>query len=159
MKQSIGARGVALIVAAGMTLAVPLAMPSSAATSSVTCSKLTNPPPNLTGCTPTALKAGATGVFGTPPAGSKAGSVKGTFTWRNGEGKTIVLLQFAFQKTGRKCPTATTRITVTGKVTSVSGAAAKIIKLNEPAAGSFCAYVSGPKKGQTTLEPGTTFKM
>ena len=159
MKRSIRVCGVALIAAAGLTMAVPLAMPASAATSAVTCTKLTNPPPNLTGCSPAALKAGAKGVFGTPPAGSKAGSVKGTWTWRNGKGTTIVLLQFAFQKTLRKCPAGTTRITVTGKVTKVTGAAAKIIKLNEPASGSFCAYVSGPKKGSTTLEPGTVWKM
>lgn len=159
MKFSVRARGVTLIAAAGLTLAVPFATPASAATQSVTCSKFTNPPPNLATCTPTALKAGATGVFGTPPPGSKKGSVKGTFTWRNGKGKTVVLLQFAFQKTPRKCPAGTTRVTVTGKVTSVSGAAAKIIKVKEPATGSFCAYVAGPKKGKTVLEPRTTWKM
>jgi hypothetical protein len=159
MKFSVRARGVALIAAAGLMVAVPFAAPASAATQSVTCSKLTNPPPNLSGCTPTALKAGATGVFGSPPPGSKKGTVKGTFTWRNGKGKTVVLIQFAFQATPRKCPAGTTRIAVTGKVSAVSGAAAKIIKVKEPATGSFCAYVAGPKKGKTTLEPGTKWKM
>jgi len=132
----------------------------------LTCAKSTSPPSStgkstgtLATCTPAALAAGATNVFTTPPKGTQAGTLKGTYTWKNGKGKTVVLIKFALQKTRGKCPTATTRVKVTGNVTGGSGTAATIIKKNEPVTASVCAYTSGPKSGATTLEPGTKFKM
>ena len=46
-----------------------------------------------------------------------------------------------------------------GSVKVVTGAAKKIIKVGEPVAATVCAFVSGPKKGQTMLAPGTKYKL
>ena len=118
MKTSVRLRGFALVATAGLALTLPFATPASAALpQSATCAKLSSPPLKngkstgvLSSCTPAALAAGATSAFTPPPAGSQKGSLTGTYTWKNGKGKTIVLVTFALQ-TGKpgKCPAGTTR--------------------------------------------------
>ena len=167
MKSSVRFRGIACAAAAGLALTVPLAMPASAALKpSVSCSKLVSPPikggkstGTISGCTPAALAAGASSAFTSPPVGSQKGSLTGTYTWKNGKGKTIVLVQFALQTAKGKCPTGTTRVKVTGKVTGGSGAAAKIVKVGEPFSSSICAYTSGANAGKNLNEPGTKITM
>lgn len=167
MKSSVRLRGIACTAAAGLALTVPLAMPASAALKpSVSCAKLVSPPikggkstGTISSCTPAALAAGATSAFTPPPAGSQKGSLTGTYTWKNGKGKTIVLVQFALQKTKGKCPTGTTRVSTSGKVTGGSGAAAKIVKVGEPFSASVCAYTSGTNAGKNVNEPGTKVRM
>jgi len=167
MKASVRLRGVALAAAAGLVLTLPLATPATAALKpSVTCSKLSSPPlkngkstGTISKCTPAALGAGATSAFTPPPAGAKKGSLTGTYTWKNGKGKTIVLVNFDLNVPHGKCPTGTTRVKATGKVTGGSGAAAKIIKKGEPFASWVCAYTSGAKSGATVNEPGTKITM
>src|SRR5690349_3648337 len=131
------------VLACTFALATPV---SAALTPHAACAKLSSPPlkngkstGTLSMCTPTALKAGATSAFTPPPAGSKKGSLTGTYTWKNGKGKTVGLVQFALQATRGKCPLGTTRVKSTGKVTGGSGAAAKIIKKGEPFSASVCA--------------------
>jgi hypothetical protein len=116
-------------------------------------------PGAILSCTPAALQAGAVSAFKQPPPGTQAGTLQGTYTWKNGKGKTIVLIKFKQQTTRRKCPAGTARVTVTGNVTGGSGAAAKLIKKNEPVTASICAVTTGANAGKTSLEPGTKFKM
>jgi hypothetical protein len=103
MKATVRIRGFALVAAAGLALALPLATPASAVLpQSAACAKLFSPPikngkstGTLSNCTPAALAAGATSAFTSPPPGSAKGSLTGTYTWKNAKGKTIVLVQFA----------------------------------------------------------------
>ena len=158
MKPSIRFRGAAVAAVAGLALVLPLAAPAPAALPQhVVCSKLAKGVLSL--CTPAALKAGATSKYTLPPKGSVKGSLTVTYTWKNGKGKTIALVTFAKQATKGKCTGGTDRIKIGGKVTGGSGAAAKIIKKGEPFSASVCSFTSGPKAGQTTLEPGTKLKM
>ncbi len=167
MKTSVRLRGIALLAATGLALTLPLATSASAALpQSATCAKLSSPPLKngkstgvLSSCTPAALAAGATSAFTPPPAGSKKGSLTGTYTWKNGKGTTIVLVTFTLQTIKGKCPAGTTRVSVGGKVTGGSGAAAKIIKKGEPFTSSICATTSGAQSGKTVNEPGTKIKM
>ena len=166
MKRSLRARGIALVATAALTVSVALVAPASAARHAATVvrnafglAKLTNPPSTISNCTPTALKAGATSRSRQPPPGSKAGTLSGTFTWRNGKGTTVILRVVHAPEDKGQVPAGTTRVTVTGKVTGGTGAAAKIIKMDEPVSASICAYMSGPKTGKITLEPGTKYKM
>ena len=69
-----------------------------------------------------------------------------------------MLITFKLQATRRKCPTGTSRVAVTGKVTGGSGAAAKIIKVNEPVRHRCARSHRARTPGKTTLEPGTKFK-
>ena len=164
MKNSVRIGGLAC-AAAAVAFTFMLATPVSAALPQhLTCAKLSSPKSSgtshgtISSCTPAALAAGATSAFTTPPKGTQAGTLKGTYTWKNGKGKTIMLITFKLQATRRKRPTGTSRVAVTGKVTGGSGAAAKIIKVNEPVSASVCAVTSGANAGKTTLEPGTKFK-
>jgi hypothetical protein len=167
MKGFVQLRGVALVAAAGLVVTLAFATSASAALpQSATCAKLSSPPLKngkstgvLSSCTPAALAAGATSAFTPPPAGSKKGSLTGTYTWKNGKGATIVLVTFALQTARGKCPVGTTLVAVTGKVTGGSGAAAKIIKKGEPFTSSICATTSGAQSGKTVNEPGTKIKM
>jgi len=111
----------------------------------------------FTKCTPASLSAGGTASFTNPPKGTTKGTLKLTLTWKGGNGTTIALVSFKAASGKGKCPTGDTREAVTGKVTGGTGAAAKIIKTNEPVASSTCAVTSGPKLGSSTLEPGTKF--
>jgi hypothetical protein len=165
MKRSSLLVGMAAI--AGLVL--PLALPAGAALkSSAVCKKLTAPPlsqsggkvkTTLSSCTPAALAKGGGSVISAPPKGTKKGSYTSTITWAGGKGKTVAVVQYAAQATKGKCPAPyDTRIKVTGSVKSATGAAAKITKKGEPVSGSVCAVTKGPKIGQSSLEPGTTFK-
>ena len=146
---------------------MPLASPASAALKpSVACGKLTTKLVGTTAtsvlsqCTPAALSAGGTSVtLKTPPPGSQQGQLGSKITWKGGKGTTTTAAKFVLQKTRGTCPAGTTRITTSGSVKIVTGAAKKIIKVGEPVTATVCAYVSGPKKGQTMLAPGTKYKL
>ncbi len=162
-----GVRSIAVVVVAGGMLASPLALPASAAlTPSVACAKLTTKLVGstatsvLTGCTPAALKAGGTAVtLKTPPPGSKKGQLGSKITWKGGKGTTTSAATFTVEKNRGNCPAGTTRILSSGSVKSVTGAAKQVIKVGEPVTATVCAYVSGPKAGQTSLAPGTKYKL
>ena len=166
MKLSIRGRGLALVVASAAILAMPFAAPASALTSSVACSKESSTLKNgkatstFSGCTPAALKLGGTGVSPkTPPPGTKKGQIALTITWNGGKGKTTVAFGFTTQKTRGKCQAGTSRLAAKGSVKSATGAVASITKKNEPVTASVCVYTSGPKLGQSNVEPGTKFKL
>ena len=114
----------------------------------------------LSQCTPAGLSAGGVAVtLKTPPPGSQQGSLGSKITWKGGKGTTTTAAKFTLQKTRGTCPAGTTRILTKGSVKVVTGAAKKIIKVGEPVTATVCAYVSGPKKGQTMLAPGTKYKL
>ncbi len=167
MRARAGSAAVAVAIAAGGLVAIPLAMPaSSALKQSVACGKLQNKlvagksTSTLSNCTPAALKAGATSVtLKTPPPGSQSGTVGSKLTWKGGKGTTTLAVKFVLQKQRGNCPAGTTRIKATGTVKIVTGAAKSIIKVGEPFTATVCAFVSGPKAGQTQLAPGTKYKL
>lgn len=153
-----------MAVAALAMVAVPLATPASAA-QSVACAKESSAiksgkaTSTFALCTPAALSAGGTGVTPkTPPPGTKAGQLALVITWKNGKGKTNLSLKYTTQSSLGKCKAPTKRIKATGSVTGGSGAALKIAKKGEPVSASVCVYTTGPKLGQSSLEPGTKFK-
>jgi hypothetical protein len=155
-----------MAVASAALLAVPFATPASALTSSVACAKEGSALKNgkatstFSVCTPVALQAGGTGVSPkTPPPGTKKGQVALKITWKGGKGTTTMVFAFTVQKKLGKCKPGTTRVFIKGTVKSATGAAAKITKTNEPVTASSCVYASGPKVGQSSLEPGTKFKL
>jgi hypothetical protein len=164
MRVKFGTRALALGVGVGSLLGVSLAMPAAAALKpSVTCSKLsastTIKGSNATtksaysGCTPAALAAGGASNV-TTPAKALAGKITETITWKNGEGTTTVSQGYAGASGNGKCAKGTSRIKLTGSVTSSTGAAAKVIKNGEPITGFVCANES-KQPYTTTLEPGT----
>jgi hypothetical protein len=164
MRVVFGARLVALGLAAGSVLAVPLALPASAALKpSVTCSKLAastaikgasaTTKSSYSGCTPAGLAAGGSANV-TTPAKALAGKITETITWNGGKGKTIVTQGYGGATGNGKCAKGTTRIKLSGTVKSSTGAAAKIIKAGEPISGFVCANES-KQPYTTTLEPGT----
>jgi hypothetical protein len=147
---------------------MPLATPASAALKqSVACSTLSSSKLSggkstsvLSKCTPAALSAGGTTLtLKTPPPGSQKGTVGSKITWKGGKGTTTVAANFALVKKPGNCPTGTTRITATGSVKIVTGAAKATIKVGEPFTATVCSFVSGPKAGQTVLAPGTKYKL
>jgi hypothetical protein len=156
----------AFALATGAALLVPFAAPASAAlTSHVACAKegstLKNGKATSTfaTCTPAALKAGGIGVSPkTPPPGTKKGQLALTITWKGGMGTTTVAFGFT-QTTQGKCKAPTKRYKVTGSVKAATGKAAKITLKGEPVSASACVYASGPKIGQSNVEPGTKFKL
>jgi hypothetical protein len=163
MKVSARVRTLVLVAAAGSLLAVPFATPASAA-ASASCKTVTTTlkagkiSATFTKCTPASLSAGGSATFTNPPKGTTKGTLKLTLTWKGGKGTTIALVNFKPTTIG-KCPKGQTREAVTGKVTGGTGAAALLIKKNEPVTSSTCAVTSGPKLGSSTLEPGTLFKL
>jgi hypothetical protein len=153
-------------IAAGAAMVVPLALPAGAALkSSTTCkkestvvkgSKVTS---TIASCTPAALAAGGTSVTSVKPNQQK-GTVTDTITWKGGKGKTVAVVTFGKTTKGKCKAPYDSRVKITGKVTSATGAAAKITKKGEPVNAFICAITKpGPKLGQTALEPGTTFKL
>lgn len=167
MKTSIRAGALVIAVAAGAALAVPLALPASAALKpSVACGSVTSPPlkagaasSTFSKCTPVAFKLGGKGsTTKSPPPGSKEGQVGFKVTWNGARGTTTAAITFAVQTKPGKCKTGTSRVTAVGTVKAVTGAAAKIIKTGEPVSTSTCVITKGAKAGQPSLEPGTTFK-
>ena len=169
MRISRKAGALAVGMAAGVGLVVPLALPAAAGPPAhVACAKETSPPLAQSGgkvkstlalCTPAALKAGGSSVSAVKP-GQTAGTLTNTITWKNGKGKTVAIVKFAKAATKGKCKAPyDSRIKITGSVKSSSGAAAAIIKKGEPLSAFICAITKGAKQGQTTLEPGTKFKL
>ena len=170
MRVSVRIRVLAGAATAAMALAIPLTTPvpaSAALKPSVACGAITDKLVGTTAtsvlskCTPAALSAGGTAVtLKTPPPGSKKGSLGTKITWKGGQGTTTTAATFTLQPTRGSCPVGMTRITVgPGSVKIVSGAAAKIIKVGEPVSATICAFVSGPKKGQIKLAPGTKYML
>jgi len=165
MKTSVGFRAAVLAVAAGSLLAVPFAMPASAA-QSASCKTVTTALKGgkitaaFTKCSPAALAAGGSASFTNPPKGTTKGTLKLTLTWKGGKGTTVALVNFKNNPAGiGKCPKGQTRELVTGTVKSGTGAAAKTIKVGEKVTSSTCAVTTGAKLGSSTLEPGTAFKL
>lgn len=167
MKLSIRTRSLALAVAAGGLLTMPLALPASALASSVTCKvvtsgKITPKGPaasKFSKCTPAPFTAGTGVTPKTPPPGAKKGQLVLKITWAGGKGTTTVALSIATQASKGKCAAGTTRVKGTGKVLSATGAATAKTKKNEPASAMTCVYASGPNLGKSSLEPNTTFKV
>jgi hypothetical protein len=159
-------------VAAGAALIAPLAAPASAAplVSHVSCAKVTSPkvtpgksaPSTFAICTPVAFKLGGAGTTTkTPPPGSASGSVGFKVTWKGGKGTTTAAIAFKAAATLGKCPKTGgyKRLTIKGTVKVVTGAASTTIKVGEPVSASQCVILSGANAGQSSLEPGTTFKL
>jgi hypothetical protein len=169
MKFSVRTRALVLTVTAGAMLAVPFAVPASAAVKpSVVCSKLvstttisgkngTTASSFLT-CTPAALaKGGSSSV--TVPASQLTGSLTSKITWIGGKGTTVATEKYTPQKTTGKCPAGTKYLTsVTGLTKTSTGAAAKVVKAGEPISGSICTKLVGAKFVSTLL-PGTKFSL
>ena len=167
MKISLKVGALALGLATAASMAVPMALPAGAALkSSVACKAETSPPlsagavkSTISNCTPAALKAGGTSTT-KAKAGAKAGTVTSTTIWKNNKGTTTATITYAGAATKGKCKAPfDSRITITGKVTKATGAAAAITKVGEPVTASICAITKGAKVGQTTIEPGTAFKL
>jgi len=150
-------RTAAVLFAAAALVAVPLAVPGPAAGNQpAKCTKLTAKPPaatkfkgTLSGCAPVAATGGSgTGTF----VYSASGTLRVTIKWASGKGTTRANAKFANQTNPGRCKAAT-RVTITGKVTGGTGAAAKVIKKGQPITGSACFGAKG-----VTLEPGTVLK-
>jgi hypothetical protein len=161
MKVSVRARTMVIAAASVSLLAIPLAVPASAATQPGACKKLvtkavgTNLTAQLSSCTPTAATGGSgSGTFKAAPKGATKGSLAITITWATKHGTTKGTITFVKQKTLGKCPKVTgeSRDSITGKVTGGTGTAFKTIKTGQLITGSVCV-------GKTdTLEPGTSLK-
>jgi hypothetical protein len=165
MQRSLIARLCAVGVTAGALIALPFAV-SAPAAQSASCKALSTVVKSgkITAtfgkCSPAALAAGGTATFTQAPAGTTAGTLKLTMTWKGSKGKTLALVKFQQAKTKGKCATGQSRFTVNGTVSKGgTGVAATIIKTGEKLTSSTCAYTSGPKTGQSNLEPGTLFKL
>ena len=169
MKTSTRAGVLAIAVASGMGLVVPLAVPASAAlTPSVACAKETSPPiaksggklqSTLASCTPAALSAGGSSLTAVKPNQTK-GTLTDTITWKGGKGTTVAIVKYGTTSKGKCAAPFDARVAITGSVKSSTGAAAKIVKAGEPLSAFVCAVSkAGPTQGQTTLEPGTKFKL
>jgi hypothetical protein len=162
-------RAAVLALATGVALIAPLALPASAALKSTAACKNVSSPPSaakkastFSGCTPAALKAGATGgLVKTPPAGSKKGQLGFTVIWKGGMGKTVAAVSFTVLPPAKKgnCKAGTARVLIVGTVKSGTGKVAKIIKKGEPISAATCVIISGAKSGSSSLAPGTTFKL
>ena len=164
MKVSIGARALVIAVSAGSLLAVPLATSASAAAAQpASCGKITTKVVasvihiTESKCLPAAATGG--GGTGTTAAGTGklSGSQINTIKWNGGKGTTKASIKFAPNKKGNgKCAKGTSRLTITGKVLTSTGAAAKVIKAGQAVTASVCV---NSKTTATTLEPGTLEKL
>ena len=170
MHRSLPVRLLTLAVATASLAAVPLAAPASAAlTASVACAKETSPPiaksggklqSTLASCAPAALAAGGTSLTAVK-AGQTKGTLTDTITWKGGKGTTVAIVKYGTATGKGKCVAPyDSRVAITGSVKSATGAAAKITKAGEPLSASICAVSkAGATQGQTTIEPGTKFKL
>jgi hypothetical protein len=162
MKVSIGVRALVIAVSAGSLLAVPLATSASAATQPASCGTITTKVVSKvihiteSKCLPvTATGGGGTGTTAAG-TGKLSGSQINTIKWNSSHGTTKASIKFGPSKGNGKCAKGTTRLTITGKVLSSTGAAAKVIKANQPVTASVCVNA---KTSATTLEPGTIEKL
>jgi hypothetical protein len=162
MKVSIGARALVIAVSAGSLLAVPLASSASAAAQPASCGKISTKTVGKvihiteSKCLPAAATGG--GGTGTTSAGTGklSGSQINTIKWNGGKGTTKATIKFAPVKTLGKCAKGTTRLKITGKVLSSTGAAAKVIKTGQAVTASVCV---NSKTSAVSLEPGTLEKL
>ena len=161
MKVSVRGRALVTVAAAASLLAVPLAMPATAALPQPgKCTKLATKTvagkitATVSTCTPVAATGGkGTGTF--TSTGAPSGTLNITIKWAASKGTTKANIKFANQATRGKCAAGATRIKITGKVTGGTGVAFKTIKKGQPVTGSVC---SNPAPKGITLEPGTALK-
>ena len=156
MSVSVRARAVVIAAASVSLLAVPLAMPASAAAPPGKCTKLATKTvgskltATLSGCAPAAATGGTGGGTFTT-TGAKSGTLNITITWATKHGTTKGNVKFGPAKGLGKCPAGTTtRVALTGKVTGGTGTAFKTIKTGQAITGSVCV---GAKTD--SLEPST----
>jgi hypothetical protein len=164
MRVSVGARALMIALATGSLIAVPLAGAASAASPAscgVVTTKTVGTKTTITAakCLPKSATGGGGTATTTTGSGKLAGKLIVTTKWASGHGTTKTAITFAPAKTKGKCPTGSTRIALTGKVVSSTGLAAKVIKAGQLVTASSCAFTSGAKKGQVSLEPGTVEKL
>jgi hypothetical protein len=153
--------GLVVLAASASLLALPLAMPASAAVAPPgKCTKLVTKTvgkkltATLSGCTPVAATGGKGGGSFASTPGAKSGTLNITITWATKHGTTKGTVKFATAKTKGKCAkTASARVTLTGKVTGGTGTAFKTIKKGQAITGAVCLG-----KTSETLEPGTALK-
>ena len=76
-------------------------------------------------------------------------------------GKTVAAVTFTVLPAAKKgnCKAGTLRVTVVGTVKSRTGKVASIIKTGEPVSAAECVITTGANAGQSSLAPGTTFKL
>jgi hypothetical protein len=162
MKVSIGVRALVIAVSAGSLLAVPFATSASAATQPASCAKITTKTVakvihiTESKCLPAAATGGGGTGTTTAGTGKLTGSQINTIKWNAGHGTTKATIKFAPSKGNGKCPKGSTRLTITGKVLSSTGLAAKVIKAGQPVTASVCV---NSKTSATTIEPGTVEKL
>ena len=120
----ISLRGVAIMAASASLLAVPMALPASAAAAVPACKTLSTKTVKsvvnvtLSNCTPTAATGGkGTGTFKSNP--NKSGTFVLSVKWSGTKGTTKATVKFAPSKTLGKCPKAkgASRIVLSGSVT------------------------------------------
>ena len=160
MSVSVRVRTLVIAAASVSLVAVPLAMPASAAAvppgqckklaTKTVGSKLTA---TLSTCTPAAATGGTGGgTFST--SGATTGTLNITIKWAGTHGTTKGNVKFGPAKGLGKCPAGTTsRVALTGKVTGGTGTAFKTFKTGQVITGSVCV---GAKTD--SLEPGTALK-
>jgi hypothetical protein len=165
MRVSLKGRALVIGLAAGSLLAVPLAMPASAAqpascksvVAKTVGSKVTI---TVSKCTPTTATGGSGSGTTSAGSGKLSGKTVNTIKWASGHGTTKTTVNFAKNPAGNgKCLAGGTRLKITGKVVSSTGKALTVIKAGQPVTASVCVYQSGPNKGKTLIEPGTVFKL
>jgi hypothetical protein len=167
VKTSIRVGALAIALAAGSAVVVPLALPAAAATPSVSCAKESSPKlkagqkliSTLATCTPAALAAGGASSTAVKPGQTK-GTVTDTIVWKGGKGTTVAVIKYAGTTIGKCKAPYDTRVQITGTVSKSTGAAAAIVKKGEPVTALVCAVSKNAALlGQSTLEPGTKFKL
>jgi hypothetical protein len=152
MRRAIGV--VALLVLPMTAATFGFASMASAATASVTCSKLkvnlTSDLATLSGCTDPAN----TGKSGTIPIGELAGGAgsMGTITWHGTVGTTTVTETEFATVAKDKCPTGYTEYEVKANITGGTGASLKSIKKGWTFEAFVCANLT---TDQFELLPGT----
>lgn len=152
--------GLVIAAASASLLAVPLAVPASAAAAPPgKCTKLATKTvgkkltATLSNCTPVAATGGkGGGTFTT--SGATSGTLNITIKWTANKGTTKGNVKFGPVKGLGKCPKgATSRVKLTGKVTGGTGTAFKTIKKGQAITGTVCVL-----KTTQTLEPGTPLR-
>jgi len=165
MHRQVPIRLIAVALAAGSLMLVPLAAPGSAATpTGPQCTKIVSPPPTtinkvltskstVSSCTPTATTGGSgksVTQIGVTYKGKKVQAVS-TTTWAGGKGTTIATLSYTAAKLGN-CPKGTIlREITTG---AVVGGTNKLIKVGSKESATVCVA----KNDSATLAPGSVWK-
>jgi hypothetical protein len=151
MRHLVPVRMVAVALAAGSLIAVPLAAAASAVTP-VTCTKLVAPAPK--GTTSTGTISGCSNVAATGGGGKQVTNITkktAVITWNAKKGTTTFTISYKAGPKVNKCAKGSTLIVATGKVTGGSGAALKAI----PKGSKYAESVCYDAKQNTSIEPGT----